>query len=426
MQGCDDWQAPPRLKRLAREYGADRMRYCVVNVQQIEVLFFCHRRHFGCERERVRLMLEQRVRHHFHFVETHAFAQLGQTGWECGSDEVNGVSAFGEFFAKFRADNAATAVARVYRDADVQLFGLWSFVIDLLIQPPKNNRRGFQRPKTQGHRRPKIVEAGDPRYRLPLSQLDSPSERGASEGGSIFLLLIFSNDSCNAPGGFLLERFSAAITANLDRTPRTASTRQKRYNVPVNRGSFRMPKISDIEETPNPNAVKFVLREPVSNGVARQYGSSELAQGDPLAKSLFDVGHVVSVFYMDNMITVEKDEESDWDELLPVLAVPIRAADAVSGGAAAAAAAAVGGPIAALTSDDPRLLQINEILDEKVRPALMGDGGYLEIMGLKENTLSIRYQGACGSCPSSLTGTLMAIESMLKQEVDPELEVVAV
>jgi Fe-S cluster biogenesis protein NfuA len=186
-----------------------------------------------------------------------------------------------------------------------------------------------------------------------------------------------------------------------------------------------MPKISDIEETPNPNAVKFILREPVSNGVARQYGSAELAENDPLAKSLFDVGHVVSVFYMDRMITVEKDDEGDWDELLPTLAVPIRSADAVNG-AAAAAAAAVGGSIAAVASDDPRLLRINEILDEKVRPALMGDGGYLEIMGLSEHTLSIRYQGACGSCPSSLTGTLMAIESMLKQEVDPELEVIAV
>ena len=185
-----------------------------------------------------------------------------------------------------------------------------------------------------------------------------------------------------------------------------------------------MPKISDIEETPNPNAVKFILREPVSNGVARQYGSADLAENDPLAKSLFDVGHVVSVFYMDRMITVEKDDEADWDELLPALAVPIRAADAVNG--AAAAAAAVGGPIAAVASDDPRLLRINEILDERVRPALMGDGGYLEIMGLSDHTLSIRYQGACGSCPSSLTGTLMAIESMLQQEVDPELEVVAV
>jgi len=187
-----------------------------------------------------------------------------------------------------------------------------------------------------------------------------------------------------------------------------------------------MPKISDIEETPNPNAVKFILREAVSNGVARQYGSAELAENDPLAKSLFDVGHVVSVFYMDKMITVEKDDEGDWDELLPALAVPIRAAEAVNSSAAAAAAAAVGGPIAALTSDDPRLLKINEILDEKVRPALMGDGGYLEVLGLQEHTLSIRYQGACGSCPSSLTGTLMAIESMLKQEVDPDLEVIAV
>jgi Fe-S cluster biogenesis protein NfuA len=186
-----------------------------------------------------------------------------------------------------------------------------------------------------------------------------------------------------------------------------------------------MPKISDIQETPNPNAVKFILREPVTNGVGRQFGSSDEAQTDPLAKSLFDVGNVVSAFYMDNMVTVEKEDAADWDELLPALAVPIRAAESVAT-TSPNGAAAVGGAIAAVTSDDPRLLRINEILDEKVRPYLMGDGGYLEIIDLKDHTLSIRYQGACGSCPSSLSGTLMAIESMLKQEVDPELEVVPV
>ena len=184
-----------------------------------------------------------------------------------------------------------------------------------------------------------------------------------------------------------------------------------------------MPKINDIQETPNPNAVKFILREPVTHGVARQFGSADQAQSDTLAKSLFDVGSVVSVFYMDNMITVEKEDPADWDELLPTLAVPIRAAESV---APSNAAAAVGGAIAAVTSDDPRLMRINEILDEKVRPALMGDGGYVEIIGLQEHTLKIRYQGACGSCPSSLSGTLMAIEGMLKAEVDPEIEVVAV
>jgi len=186
-----------------------------------------------------------------------------------------------------------------------------------------------------------------------------------------------------------------------------------------------MPKISDIQETPNPNAVKFILREPVTSGVARSFSSPTQAEMDPLAKSLFDVGHVMSVFYMDQMITVEKDDEADWDDLLPALAVPIRAIEPVVANAAAAAAA-VGGSIAAVASDDPRLLRINEILDEKVRPALMGDGGYLEVLGLSDHTLSIRYQGACGSCPSSLTGTLMAIEGMLKQEVDPDLEVIAV
>jgi Fe-S cluster biogenesis protein NfuA len=191
-----------------------------------------------------------------------------------------------------------------------------------------------------------------------------------------------------------------------------------------------MPKISDIQETPNPNAVKFILKEPVTNGVARQFDSADKAEGDPLAKALFDMGHVVSIFYMDKMVTVEKTDEGDWDELLPQLAVPIRAAESANTMGATSAATTDGssltGALAAVMSDDPRLVQINEILDEKVRPALMSDGGYLEVLGIRDNTLSIRYQGACGSCPSSLTGTLMAIEGMIKQEVDPDLEVVAV
>ena len=92
-----------------------------------------------------------------------------------------------------------------------------------------------------------------------------------------------------------------------------------------------------------------------------------------------------------------------------------------------AVAAQVGGSIAAAVgNDDPRLQQINEILDERIRPALMSDGGWLEVVDLKDDTLSIRYQGACGSCPSAISGTLMAIEGMLKQEVDPEIEVITV
>jgi NFU1 iron-sulfur cluster scaffold homolog, mitochondrial len=189
-----------------------------------------------------------------------------------------------------------------------------------------------------------------------------------------------------------------------------------------------MPKIDNIEETPNPNAVKFILKEPVTAGTTRSFHSAAEAAGDPLADPLFAVGEVSSVFYMDKMITVEKADEADWDDLLPRLAVPIRAAAGVggNGGAPQPAPAGVGGALGALMSDDPRLARINEMLDEKIRPYLASDGGWLEIVSLKENTLTIRYQGACGSCPSSLTGTLMGIESLIRQEIDPEIEVVAV
>lgn len=189
-----------------------------------------------------------------------------------------------------------------------------------------------------------------------------------------------------------------------------------------------MPKIADIQETPNPNAVKFILKEPVSHGTSHSFKTAEDGESDKLAKSLFDLGEVVSVFYMDKMITVEKTDDAEWDELLPSLAVPIRAAEAVaaSNGNGKKAAAAVGGAIAAAASDDPKLAQINDLLDERIRPYLAGDGGWLEVLELTDDTLKIRYEGACGSCPSSLTGTLMAIENMIKDEIDPDITVVAV
>lgn len=192
-----------------------------------------------------------------------------------------------------------------------------------------------------------------------------------------------------------------------------------------------MPKIADIQETPNPNAVKFILKEAVSHGTSHSFKQREDAVGNKLAESLFEIDSVVSVFYMDKMITVEKTDGAEWDEILPELAVPIRAAETVgssagNGNGSTNAAAAVGGAIAAAAADDPKLREIEALLDERIRPYLAGDGGWLEVIELEANTLRIRYEGACGSCPSSLTGTLMAIENMIKEEIDPEIEVVAV
>ena len=47
------------------------------------------------------------------------------------------------------------------------------------------------------------------------------------------------------------------------------------------------------------------------------------------------------------------------------------------------------------------------------------------MVGLEGNLLKVHYQGACGSCPSSISGTLAGIENMVRR-IDPELEVIAV
>lgn len=186
-----------------------------------------------------------------------------------------------------------------------------------------------------------------------------------------------------------------------------------------------MPKIADIEPTPNPNAMKFILREPLTIGGSRSFDRPSDAEDDPLARALFEIDNVASVFYMDRFLTITKDPFGSWDEMLPRVAEPIRSAPAATEPMAPAAGAS--GDVFAPYVDDSELLErINEVLDDRIRPGLAGDGGGLEIISLKDRTLTIRYQGACGSCPSSIAGTLMAIEQFLKQDVDPDLEVVAV
>jgi Fe-S cluster biogenesis protein NfuA len=186
-----------------------------------------------------------------------------------------------------------------------------------------------------------------------------------------------------------------------------------------------MPKIAEIEPTPNPNAMKFVLKEPLTWGITRSYDNAAQAADDPLAAALFDVEHVTNVFYVDHWITVTQDGQADWPELLRELAPAIREAPAADEQSAHTAAQAMPETQEMSEGDRERLDKINGILDEQVRPYLQGDGGDLYVLGLSGNQLTVHYQGACGSCPSSLSGTLAGIESLVRQ-IEPDIEVVAV
>jgi len=185
-----------------------------------------------------------------------------------------------------------------------------------------------------------------------------------------------------------------------------------------------MPKIADIEGTPNRNALKFILKEPLTWGIARSYDNADAAKDDPLASALFDIDHVTNVFYIDHWITITQDGEANWQDLAREVADPIRAAPAASTQSAETVSAAHSALSELSEEDQVRLEKINMLLDEEIRPYLQHDGGDLHVLALDGNILRIHYQGACGTCPSSISGTLRGIENMLKS-IEPDIQVIA-
>jgi len=182
-------------------------------------------------------------------------------------------------------------------------------------------------------------------------------------------------------------------------------------------------KVLNVEATPNPHALKFVVDGRVTEGGSRSFETVEAAAAHPLARALFDLGAVRTVFFMPTFVTVSKDPETDWASLQP------RIEETLAGvtEAEAPASSRPASTATALTDTDRELLpRIEEVFETRVRPALAGDGGGLDIVSLENYTLTIRYQGACGSCPSSISGTLRAIEHMIRVDVDPGLTVVSV
>ncbi len=72
------------------------------------------------------------------------------------------------------------------------------------------------------------------------------------------------------------------------------------------------------------------------------------------------------------------------------------------------------------------LIRINEVIDEYVRPALQSDGGDIEVVGLQDNVLSVRLQGACSCCPHARMTLENAVENTIKQAVSEDITVKSV
>jgi Fe-S cluster biogenesis protein NfuA len=181
-------------------------------------------------------------------------------------------------------------------------------------------------------------------------------------------------------------------------------------------------RILSIQPTPNPNAFKFVVDHKLVASGVRELKKGQPGAADPLGERLLAIQGVSGVFLCDNFVTVTMADGADWRAVNESVSQALSNWQEQGGGPAPFVQKILEPGKAA--GDADLMQRINEVLDDRVRPALAGDGGGLEILELQGKTLRIRYQGACGSCPSSIAGTLMAIENMLQSEVDEEIRVV--
>ncbi len=185
-------------------------------------------------------------------------------------------------------------------------------------------------------------------------------------------------------------------------------------------------KVIRTRETPNPRALQFVLNTQILENGYRSFTSKADSAGDTLATALLDHNEIATVYIMKNFVTVTMGNEADWHHLkTPVW-------DTIDEKVHVYPSESTEKKIDIDVSDfhalpqGKKLAAIEMVLDRSIRFQLSQDGGGVDLKGLEGNEVQIHYQGACGDCPSSLTGTLHHIERLIKQQLDGDLTVKSV
>jgi Fe-S cluster biogenesis protein NfuA len=184
------------------------------------------------------------------------------------------------------------------------------------------------------------------------------------------------------------------------------------------------------ERTPNPATLKFLPGQSVMpDGQSAHFSTPEAAQRSPLAQALFAVEGVSGVFFGADFISVTKAENAeDWSFLkAPVLGAILNyymSGMPLFHPSQAFSSAAEDENYAA--EDEDIVIQIKELLDSRIRPAVARDGGDISFHGFREGIVYLHMQGSCAGCPSSTATLKNGIETLLKHYVPEVIDVRAI
>lgn len=181
-------------------------------------------------------------------------------------------------------------------------------------------------------------------------------------------------------------------------------------------------KVVRTRETPNPNAKQYVLNTQVLAYGKRSYSTPEECGDDAMAKQIFEFDGIKNVYIMNNFVTVTKEDAKGWNPLEQQVWKVIDDKISIYPAEETEKIDIDVKDFAGLKHED-KLQAIEMVLNRSIRHSLAQDGGGVELKDIEGNEVQIHYQGACGDCPSSTTGTLQHIERLIKQQLHPDLVV---
>lgn len=175
------------------------------------------------------------------------------------------------------------------------------------------------------------------------------------------------------------------------------------------------------EATPNPATVKFLPGKPVAEKRPYDFKSEEDAGNSPLAQRLFALQGVTGVFLGSDFVSVSKSDDTDWSMLKPMVLNALMQHFSLDQPVVNEEAQADASDVS--EDDDPIVAQIKQLIQERVRPAVMMDGGDIVFDSFEDGVVYLEMRGACAGCPSSTMTLKSGIENMLKHFVPEVTEV---
>ena len=185
--------------------------------------------------------------------------------------------------------------------------------------------------------------------------------------------------------------------------------------------------VTKIELTPNPRAVKFILDQIVLDSGSKTIEAGAYLETDSFATNIFALGIIDLVYCRENFVSITLQSPDLWvvfkDKIKNIIEADLKKYEEGDDEVSSSILDDFDRGKYPELSDDEKAIIVEAIMDESIRPALANDGGGLEVIEVDGPIVRIRYQGACGGCPSSTGGTLRVIENHLKSQLDPEIKV---